>query len=89
MDDSFDMFDSSDECINLESIQYKPPVEKTNKKDVKNMEKQNKLIDKQLSKKKPKKEVMTEEEVVAKRKMIILISYYLLEFIEKLKAFKK
>ena len=90
MDDSFDSLDSDDE-INLESIQYKPkPKEKVKEKAVKKDVKP--VIEKQLvkrTKSKTMKEMPSEEEVINKRKIILLLQFYMIEFPDELKSYKK
>lgn len=92
MSDSFDSLSENE--ISLESIQYKPPTkekakEKTNKKP-----NEKPIIEKQVAIKKSKpmkamKVAPTEEELIDKRRVILLLQFYLVEFPDELKSFKK
>lgn len=91
--------DRDDDAIDLTAIQYRPS-ENLSKKDVKEREKQEKIqakydaqLEKQIKKKpragKATPQELSEEEATTRRKMITLLSFYVLEFPEKLKMYKK
>lgn len=91
------------EKIDLSSLKYKSkdePIVKPEKKEKqtdKQQEKKEKqevndfekLMTKPSKIKQTKKDKSTEDEIIQKRKMILLMQFYLVEFSERLKTFKK
>lgn len=92
------MSESESEELGLESLHYRPkPKEIPIKKDVskkpvkKDVEPKIKEPNKQLVKKMAKnsKEIVGEEELLNKRRLILMLQFYLIEFPNELKSFKK
>lgn len=91
--------ESDSEELGLESIQYRPPpkeekIEKKEKpskkireKDVREVKEPEKAIVKKMSKN--SKAIVSEEDIIKKRRMILMLHFYILEFPEELKSFKK
>lgn len=81
----------SDEEIDLSSLMCKPKDEKKDQKKSNKLpdEKMDEKLKEKISKKSKTKQKLSEEDIINKRRLILLIEFYLLEFGDKLKAFKK